>query len=332
MNPQDKILWSRLDGEMPPDEAERFDRALTAEDCGRLGAELGLERRLGEMLARPAPGADEAWRAALERVSAHKQAGSVPVRRRRMAWAVLPVALAATLLVMLSVGHDHSAAQQPWYLSVGAHGTVKQTTPSQAQAVAATARNLLRDRDMHMAFDPKNSLESANASYRLVSVRGEQQAGEPVVEMVFLCDGKPAKVIITNASGNAAHEIGRAADRGAALASRSVGDWLVTAVGVQAPDELLSLIEEAQPESQDNASIHAGEAAPVETPTPDTAVTAPETVPETAVVAPDTAVAAPQPEPEAAQAAPETAPAPDSATQQETAPPTEKPDPTKTMV
>ena len=157
--------------------------------------------------------------------------------------------------------------------------------------------------------------------------------------MVFLCGGKPAKVIITNGNGNAAHEIGQATAHGAALASRSVGDWLITAVGTNAPDGLLSLIEEAQPEQQNQSSTPAAETSPTETPTSEIAVTAPEAepkpggvVPETAVVVPETAIAAPQTAPEVAPAAPETPVVPETAPEPPAAPPSEKPEPTKTMV
>jgi hypothetical protein len=123
-------------------------------------------------------------------------------------------------------------------------------------------------------------------------VRRNEHAGEAVVEMMFLCDGKPAKVIIAGRGGAVAREIGQATARGAALMSRPVGEWLVTAVGIDAPDRLLSLIQTAQPEPQ-------GQSSPVsETPltemsVPETAGVEPgpaEAVPQHAVGVPDTTV------------------------------------------
>ena len=307
MKPQDGLIQSRLDSEMTPDE-------------------MVLERRLGEMLARPAPGADEAWRAALARIAQHEQVQRAHARRRRFAWAAVPAAVAAMALVVLAVGYARTETQ-PSFLSVSARDAAVQVSSVRAQEMAATARNLLRDNNLHMAFDPMKSLESADAPYRLVSVRRDEHAGEPVVEMVFMCGGKPAKVIITNGGGNTAHEISQASARGAALASRSVGDWLVTAVGVNAPDGLLSLVEVAQPEPQEQTSVQAAETPPTEVPTPESAVVTPETAPgaaaatpDSAVVAPETAIATPQAAPDAAPTVPETPVSPAAAPEAQPSP------------
>ena len=312
MKPQDKEWLDRLDGGMTSAGAGQYDLSFPVEDCGRTASEAGMERKLGEMLARPAPGADEAWRTALARIKEHEQTRRARARWRRFAWAAAPVALAAMALVMFSVGHGRTQTQ-PSFLSVSTHDARAPLSTTRTREVMASARNLLRDRDMHMALDPKNSLEAADAPCRLVSVRGAEHGGEPVVEMVFLYGGKPAKVVITNASGNAAHEISRAAAGGAALASRAVGDWLITAVGTGAPEGLLSLIEEAQPEPQEQAPVQAVETPPTETAAPENAAATPEGAPDSAVVTPDTAIAEPQSVPEAAAAAPEASVSPAAA-------------------
>ena len=317
MKPHDEHMWACLDGEMTPAEAAQYDRFLSAEDHGQMASERELERGLGEMLARPAPGADEAWRAALARVGENKQARRAHARWRRFAWAAVPAAIAAMALVVLGVGHARTETQPP-FLSVSARDAAREDPPKEAQEVMATARNMLRDRDMHMAFDPMNSLEAADAPCRLVAVHGNEYAGEQVVELSFMCGGQPSKVIIANGSGRVAHEISRATARGAVLASRSVGDWLVTAVGANAPDGLLSLIEEAQPVPEET-SVPAVETQQAGTPIPEVTA-APEITPEIGpeavpVAEPEVAPQAVVPEtaPEAATEPPATPPVPEQA-------------------
>ncbi len=306
MKPQDKEWLDRLGCGMPSAEAGQYDLSLPVEDCGRTASEAEMERKLGEMLARPAPGADAAWQTALARVKEHEQTRRAQARWRRFAWAAAPVALAAMALVMFSVGYGRTQTQ-PSFLSVSTRDARAPLSTTRTREVMASARNLLRDHDMRVALDPKNALEAADAPCRLVSVRGAEHGGEPVVEMVFLYGGKPAKVVITNASGSAAHEISRAAAGGATLASRAVGDWLVTAVGTGAPEGLLSLIEEAPPEPQEQAPVQAAETPPTETPVPEAAPATPEGVPDSAVVTQDTAIVTLQSAPEAAVTPPQSA-------------------------
>ncbi len=326
MKPQDELWWACLDGEMTPAGAAQYDKTLSEDERRLMSAEMEMEHGLGRVLARPAPGADAAWLAAMAQVKAREEEARHGASRRwrRMVLAVVPAAVAAVALVVFGAGYMRAEAPKPSFLSVGARDVVERTSAAQAQEVMATARTMLRGRDMHMAFDPGNSLQSEDAPYRLVSVRRDERAGEPVVEMVFMCGGKPAKVIITNGGGSVAHEIGRATARGAALASRSVGDWLVTAVGVDTPDRLLSLIEEAQPEPREQ-SVPVSETPMTEmsapgvagandatdvpehavgvpdtaaAPAPDAAAAAPQSAQDAAVVPPDTAVAAPQSAPD----------------------------------
>jgi len=303
MKPQDELWWAHLDGELPPAETARLDASLSAADRNRMSGERQFEQGLGEALAKPVPGADQAWLAALAKVKAQEKEERGRIRRRRsLTWITAPLAVAAMALVMLSTGYFRSETPQPWFLKINPPDKAAQVSPVQAQEVRATARTMLRDRAMHMDFDPKNSLEAADSPYRLVSVRDGEYHGEKVLELTFDCGAEPAKVIITNSDGNAAREITRAAGSGAVHASRPVGNWLISVVGTNAPDSLLSLLEEEPPVPDGSPTPveelpQAGASAPIATGEP-AATPVPETAPEPAQAAPEAPIQPEQPSPQ----------------------------------
>ena len=250
MNPQDEHRWSRMDGDAGPEEAACAEHSFSGADGEWMAREREMDRLIAEMLSAPVPGADEAWKAALARVAEHEPCRKAMVRRRRRAWFGVPVALAAAALIVVSVVHFRTETPPPWFLNTNTLETDSHAPSQQRDEMLSAVRDMLRDRDMRMAFDPKNALKTGSTPYRLVSVRGGEYDGEQVVELHFMCGARPANIIITNCNGNAAREINRAAGRGTVHAVRPVGDWLVSVVGSEAPDELLSLLEPVPPAPQ----------------------------------------------------------------------------------
>lgn len=245
MKPQDEFWWAYTDGEMTPAEAAQYDRTLDAEDRSRMETEMEMERCLGEYLAVPVPDSDEAWKASLALIAEAKR-----VRRPRAKWlyrtAGLAIPIAAMVLVAVYAGYE-KPEPAPWFLSMNENDASAAGTPARLPEVLVAVRNLLRDRAVDVAFDPLNSLEAEDAPYRLLAAREGEYSGESVVELLFECNGHPAKVVIANGKGNAAREIDKAVASGHVAASRVVGEWRIAAIGAYASDGLLCLIDVPDP-------------------------------------------------------------------------------------
>ena len=141
MKQHDQLWWASLDGELTPAEAAQLDRSLSDADRNRMSGEMEMERKLGEALAQPVPGADQAWQAALAKVKAQEAAQRGTVRlRRRIAWIAAPLAVAAAALVILSVGYLRTEAPQPWFLKMGARDEAGPGSSARVQEVMKIGR------------------------------------------------------------------------------------------------------------------------------------------------------------------------------------------------
>jgi hypothetical protein len=253
MKPQDELWWAFLDGGMSPAEAAKFDQALTPEDRERMTGDLNLETELAEVLGAPVSCPKDAWKTALRLVRAQKRTARPPrgAWSRRLLKASLP--LAAVLAISLAVYFGREPQPQPLFLTLGERDASALAADSQVSEGVQGVRAFMTERALPVELDPAGSFDGENAQYRLLGAREDKFSGELIIQLLFDCDGEPAKVVITRKAGRAAAEIGKALAAGTIRASRSIDGVVIAVVGAGAPRDLIHVLGDDWPVPAPNA-------------------------------------------------------------------------------
>ena len=241
-NDKARFWQAYLDGELSVSEAAEFEAELDDEERQLLASEMGFESALAEKLSLNATCPDEVW----DRTRALIEAQQTPRRTmRRWYYGAATFAAAASIAFILAVYAPMDTS--PSSAVVMAAQTVEELaaaseTPGDRESVhryllAHGVRLDLREpMSLHMA--------GAHPHIELVGVRTEMANGEPVVEMLFACCGKPVKVLMVKQGTQAALDIGQAAGAGHQVrATRLVGNYLTAVVSDHSAHGLLDIFE-----------------------------------------------------------------------------------------
>jgi len=247
MKTRDELWWAYLDGEISPSEATQYDRDLTPENRERAANDLRMETELGEVLAAPVACPDDAWRQAAARIREHENATRNVRRWRALRWAALAVPAAAMLLLAIYVFAPSRTPSKPVFLALKAGDVPGLAARSQVADGVKGVRTFMEERALPVALDPSDPFDGEATPYRLLGAREDVFHGEPVVQLLFECRGKPAMVIIASKQGIAAKEIADGLAAGTVAASRAIGNVLVAAIGDNAAFDLVSVLNDNWP-------------------------------------------------------------------------------------
>ena len=240
-------LWhAYLDGELTVIEMSEFEASLNQDERERLAAEMQFESGLAERLSQDVKCPDEVWERTKTLLAAQQEA---PVPSfRRWYWGMATLATAATLAFMISlfgaVNPDTASA-----LVLAAETVEELAATSETDADADAVRTYLADHNVDLELNPMESLAIASAHpLEIIGARTYEVNGEPVVEMLFGCCGRPVKVMMAVQGSDAATLIGlaSASGNGDVLATRTVGRYLVAVVSDHPAPGLLDIFADGQ--------------------------------------------------------------------------------------
>lgn len=224
-------LTAYLDGELNAIEAAEFDRTLLPEQRTCLQSDLEIQHALGQFFARPVVCPPTLWKTAIRKTKPRQSPLSFSMHH----WRALS---GLVVLLLLSLACGQLAPSDAHFL------TPPEKTPSAAMTLAEV-RQFLAARQVPVSLDPANTLETNEPlPYHLIGAQERAFHGECVVEIIFLCNGEPAKIIIAPKAGAAADEIGKALAQGTVQSSGTLDKVVVAVIGDCPPKDLIRIVDE----------------------------------------------------------------------------------------
>lgn len=245
MNRKKDLLWQAyLDGELSVSETSEFEASLTEEERERLAAEMQFEGGLAERLSRDAKCPEDVWKRTKALIVEARDAESRPRSLRPWYWGVASLAAAAAVALMISVfAPVQSSPSSALVLAAETVEDLAATAKTEAGREAAQAYLDSHDVDLHINPVESLSIASTHHDIEFLGTRTGYAAGEPVVEVLLGCCGRPVKVVMALQGSAAAQEIGFAAGENSQVgATRSVNGYLAAVVGDHTPYELLEIV------------------------------------------------------------------------------------------
>lgn len=248
MNEKEKLWMAYLDGEMTASEASAFDERLSPAERDRLAVEARIESGLAQTLGQEVKCPDAVWRQLKVQMD-----NEAPARPSRISWGRFAL-LAASLLVVSVAGYwyvrGHDAGTG---LQAGIHGP----TPADPEMFALLAKTgpdadaiegYMRDHDIQLALAESVRDARAQMGGHEITLVGSCEGKCPhgsIVEVMFLCDNEPARVLVTKVGSPGAHMITEGLARGELRSTKRVGEYMVGLICAQDATGLLDLLEEA---------------------------------------------------------------------------------------
>lgn len=242
---RDSLLSAYLDGELSAAEASLFDSSLTQEERGRLAAEMRLESAMAEALCKNAECPAAVW----ERVKGQVAAAAKPLHApRSRKWFNMGLAAAASLVLALAAAYVFLQQAAPPFLTVANDSIEQYEASAETSGDPEAIQGYLDARNMGLTVANWAHGHGGHGSKTdLIGVREELYRGEPVVELLVECCGKPLKIVMAPVGSDAANAIGKAM---AKPKKSDIQTWehfdnyVVALVGTHRTRNLLEFIEE----------------------------------------------------------------------------------------
>jgi hypothetical protein len=243
MNEREKLWMAYVDGEMTASEASAFDETLTSADRDRLSAEACIEAGLAQHLGAEVKCPDALWQRLQDQVG---EQHTLP-RRTGVPWQRMVLLAAAVALV--AFGGFWYVNTTPSAPVVALHGVtppdpevfaLKSATDADPAAVEA----YMQDHGIQLALAESMHEGGATGRVRLVgSCQGNCPYGS-IVEVLFLCGDKPARLLVTKVGSPGSHLISEALETGEVKATKRIGDYLAGLICQGEGMEVLDLLRE----------------------------------------------------------------------------------------
>lgn len=248
MNEQEKLWMACLDGEMTVSEASAFDEQLSPAERDRLAAEARIEAGISQVLRQEVSCPDALWK----QLQLRMENDTPKAPATRTPWARMALVAASMLIVgMAAMWYlDHAAVAPP---QVALHGNTPQdpdvfalrsVTESSPEAV----ESYLHKHGIELTLAKSLHETPGGAGSHAVTLLGSCQGNCPfgsIVEVMFLCEGKPARVLVTKVDSPGAHMILDALDSGEIKSTKRIGGYIAGVICDGGSDGLLDLLQEA---------------------------------------------------------------------------------------
>ena len=229
---QDRLWSAYIDGELPAREAADLHESISPEDRERLGLECHLEKELIRPIEAGSECPPEVWLRVKDRIEDRAGRGWLSrVIRRRRVWFMAASILAASALVVLGTYHLSRDDTHGNILEIardvralGREVEVQGNVEKVRQFMAAQGV------DLPLRMPPLAAQTGVHRA-RLLGARKVRHHDGDGVELLFDCCGEPLKLILAPLGSALARTLEVAQGEGQVQTSRTIGGFLVAAVG-----------------------------------------------------------------------------------------------------
>jgi anti-sigma factor RsiW len=201
----DRWWMACLDGQLSAAEAAAFDRTLQQADRERISREIRLEQALGECLG-AGPGCPDAlWKRT--ELLLRKQGAAQPRRRSPRYW---PWGFGIAAAITLILGFLFMPSLQPpaTYLAMEASSVAALAQLSSVPGTPDAVNTFLTEHGVPLqVVDFKVARPASRHGVTLLGAREHVVEGEPILELLYDCCGRPAKVVVAPQDSAAANRI-----------------------------------------------------------------------------------------------------------------------------
>jgi len=257
-NERERLCIAYMDGEMSTSEASAFHDSLAPEERDWLTQEVQFEAKLAEALTGEEQCPDLLW----ERTRRMMTDEAEPAGAGRMltAWRVAGLAAAAMLVAGISFLVQFAVPlQQPAETpAMDGHGAIlgpmADNVQDFSQTSATSDRHEAVQRFLHehgIDLELASIEDMASGGRHVVRLLGACMGNCPrgeLIEVLFECDGYPAKVVVGARGSAGASLIQKAVDRGEVQATRAIGDYVAAVVCDRPAEGLLQLLRQESPQ------------------------------------------------------------------------------------
>lgn len=243
MNKQnDEHMWSAyLDGELSAADASAYDARLTEAERNRVQAEMRLESAVSDALREESACPLDVWR----RIAQDVHCAARKRGRWRAAaahWGVPAFAAAAGIFVAFALYFPTGPNSLPPFLELAAANAPEVRQVSSAELDRAMVEDLLRQTGVDLSLAP--NIELSHHRMQFVEASKGVYGDRNYVRLLFVCCGRPVKIIITPQDTPAAAAIEKAFAEGEFSGdTRRTGGCIIAAVGdARHAPEVLQLI------------------------------------------------------------------------------------------
>jgi len=244
------LLQAYLDGELSASEASAFEASLTEKERKRLPLEMQFESGLAEALSKGGDCPEDVW-ARTQALLGDRLSTKRP-RFSRMFWYAGTMAAAASIALVISFFVSEPTSTSP-SIVMAAESIEELEAMSKVDPGADTAEAFINQQGVDLELHFEEAVQSSHHyGMAVVGARMYKVEKDSVGGVLYVCCGRPIKIIIAKSGSKGAELIARSASDHAGINdimnTREVGGYLAAVVSKHRADEFLEALSPKSPQ------------------------------------------------------------------------------------